>query len=53
MGANLAEKLPTTEVQFSDFLQTPNPNHERLILTPATETEVEKEAQDLDASKST
>ena len=42
MGANLAEKLPTTEVQFSDYLQTPNPNHERFILTPATETEVEK-----------
>ena len=53
MGANLAEKLPTTEVQFSDFLQTPNPNHERFILTPATEAEVEKESQDLDVSKST
>ena len=53
MGANLAEKLPSTNVHFSDYLQTPNPNHERFILHPATETEVEKESQDLDASKST
>ena len=53
MGADLADKLPYTEAQFSDYLQTPNPNHERFILHPATETEVEKESQDLDISKST
>ena len=28
MGADLADKLPYTEAQFSDYLQTPNPNHE-------------------------
>ena len=53
MGANLAENLPPTEAHFSDYLQTPNPNHERFILHPATEPEVEKESQELDVSKST
>ena len=51
MGANLAEKLPTTETNFSEFLQFPNPNHERFILHPVTEPEVDKEAQNLDISK--
>lgn len=53
MGAKLAEKLPTTETNFTEFLQHPNPNHERFILHPITEPEVEKEAQNLDISKTT
>ena len=52
MGAKLAEKLPSTDANFSDYLPTPNPNHERFILQPATETEVDKESQALDESKS-
>ena len=36
---------------FDDYLVYPNPNHERLILHPTYESEVEKEAQELDTSK--
>ena len=53
MGANLAKKLPSTQALFTDYLQTPNPNHARFILHPATEPEVDKESQELDISKST
>ena len=32
MGANLANKLPPTDANFIDYLPSPNPNHERLVL---------------------
>ena len=51
MGANLADNLKHTETSFSEYLPMPNPNHERIILHPTNEIEVEKEAQDLDVSK--
>ena len=52
MGANLAESLSPTDAKFTDYLPTPNPNHKRLILHPTTESEVDKETQKLDVTKS-
>ena len=52
MGANLAKELNPTTTKFSDYLPFPNPNQKRFILHPALESEVEKEAQELDPSKS-
>ena len=37
MGAKLAEKLDSTDAHFSDYLQRPNPNHERLVIHVITE----------------
>ena len=51
MGANLAEKLSSTEAKFTDYLPTPNPHHERFILRPTNEPEVKKETDELDTSK--
>ena len=52
MGANLAKNLSPTTAKFSDYLPSPNPNQKRFILHPALESEVEKEAKELDPSKS-
>ena len=52
MGANLANELSPTTANFSDYLPFPNPNQKRFILHPALESEVEKEARELDPSKS-
>ena len=52
MGANLAEKLSPTEAKFTDNLPTPSPNREKFILHPSTESEVDKETQELDENKS-
>ena len=52
MGAKLAEKLDITEAHFTDYLPNPNPNHERFILRPTSETEISKLIQELDESKS-
>ena len=52
MGANLAEKLKPATVGFANYLPFPNPNHEILILHPTNETEVLKESEKLDPSKS-
>ena len=51
MGANLAEKLNTTETKFTDYLPSPNPNLERFILHCISESEVGKLIQELDTSK--
>ena len=52
MGAKLANDLKMTESKYTDFLNSPNPNQERLILSPILETEVEKLIQELDTTKS-
>ena len=52
MGAKLAEKLSPTTHHFTEFLQYPNPNHERLIMHAVTEQEVLKLINDLDVTKS-
>ena len=52
MGAKLAEKLEPTDSLFSDYLQYPNPNHERFILGMIAESEVGKLMQELDENKS-
>ena len=51
MGAKLAEKLDSTEAKFTDYLEFPNPNHERLILHQVPESEVNKLFQEIDTSK--
>jgi len=55
MGANLAKDLKTTPTptNFTEFLPTPNPNHDILILHHVTEAEVFNLIQNLDPSKST
>ena len=50
MGANLAKELNPTTAKLSDYLPFPNPNQKRFILHPALESEVEKEAQELNPS---
>jgi len=51
-GAKLALQLEPTEKLFTDYLQFPNPNKDRLILHPITEAEVSLLIQDLDIGKS-
>ena len=52
MGAKLANDLQTTRSVFTDFLQHPNPNTERIILHTVTESRVDELIQELDTSKS-
>ena len=51
MGANLADKLDHTTINFQEYLPMPNPNHDRIILHPTNEIEFRKEAENLDTSK--
>ena len=52
MGAKLAANLNNTEAKFSDYLQFPNPNHDRMIITAITECEVLELINELDVNKS-
>ena len=51
-GAKLASKLESAETNFKDYLQYPNPNHERIILNRITEPEVGTLILEIDVSKS-
>ena len=52
MGAKLAEKLDSTDTPFTDYLEFPNPNMKRLILSIISESEVGKLLMELDENKS-
>ena len=51
MGANLASKLPPTDANFTDYLPSPNPNHERFVLHSVPESKVGKLIEELDEGK--
>ena len=51
MGANLTSKLPSTDANFTDYLPSPNPNHERFVLHSVPESKVGKLIEELDEGK--
>ena len=51
MGANLASKLNSTNANYHDYLQSPNPNHERFVLRTISESNVGKLIEELDEGK--
>ena len=51
MGAKLANELPTTDASYTDYLPSPNPNHERFVLRTIPESKVGKLIEELDESK--
>ena len=50
MGSKLAEKLPSTDACFSDYLKSPN--RKSMFIKKATEFEVGKHVQELEEGKS-
>ena len=51
MGAKLANKLAPTNAKFSDYLPSPNPNHERFVLHTIPESRVGNLIKELDEGK--
>ena len=50
MGGKLADKLPSTDASFTDYLKSPNSSS--LFMKDATENEVGNHVQDLEDGKS-
>ena len=51
MGANLAKQLAPSDANFTDYLPSPNPNHERFVLHTIPESEVGKLIDALEEGK--
>ena len=51
MGAKLANKLAPANTNFSDYLPSPNPNHERFVLHTILESRVGTLIKELDEDK--